>query len=694
MTNFFTFGSVSSFFACLLLGAAYAWVLYGTNRNLARRLKIWLAVCRTLVVGLIAWLLFAPLVKVISYTPEKPIIVLAQDNSLSIANVQTADFNQQRYQKDLQALSDRLSKKYEVKIYNFGDSVKAGFDFSHSGKLSNASALVAQLNDELMNRNVGAVILASDGIFNRGGNPLYEIDKIKAPFFTIALGDTIPKKDVLIANITYNNLVYLDNEFVLDVEVQAFDGKDEVTQLSVYENGKKIKEQSVQVNSNSFTQDISLKIKANQIGIQQYTVTLSGIKNEVTTKNNSQTIFIEVIDARQKVLLAAAAPHPDLALFKQSIERNQHYEVTLALADELDNLDITKFSLGILYQLPNQFQIAAPSLARLQAAKLPLWYIIGAQTNISAFNQMQRKLNLGRATGATQEIFPHLSSDFAGFDLNPEWLKQLGTYDPLQAPFVNLNVNGSYTALLYQRIGKINTQNPLLFFMDDDNRKIGVLLGEGLWKWKLDEAKDEKSFPLTDEIISKTVQFLSVKDDRRRFKVYSSKPTFEENENVVLNATLYNESYEAVNSPEVAVQVKNEAGKVFNYTFSKFANGYRLDAGLLPQGKYSYVAQTSLGGKTFSATGAFFVNAIVAEYQQTTANHRLLYTMANQSNGKMFAPANLLAIEAELEQSGEVKTITYEDRKYDELINIKWLFILVILWLSAEWFLRKRNGEA
>jgi len=263
----------------------------------------------------------------------------------------------------------------------------------------------------------------------------------------------------------------------------------------------------------------------------------------------------------------------------------------------------------------------------------------------------------------------------------------------LQMLFANLSINGSHTAVLNQRIGKVNTQNPFLFFMDDNGQKLGFLLGEGIWKWKLEEAKDEQSLPLVNELISKTVQYLSVKDDKRKFKVYSSKSTYDENENVILNATLYNETYEPVNTPDVKVQIKNAEGKLFNYTFSKFGAAYRLDAGTLPQGNYSYVATTKLGEKNYTSSGAFYINALIAEYQQTTANHQLLYTMAQQTNGKMVMPSNLLSIADEIEKSGQAKTISYEDRKYEELISLKWLFAFIITLLTVEWFLRKRNGE-
>lgn len=693
MSNFFTMSTILTFLACLVLGGLYAYLLYATNKNLTKKLRNLLAAVRLVTITIIAWLLFAPLVRRVNYTLEKPIIVLAHDNSISVANVTPAGFDKQRYQNDLKKLVEQLSAKYEVKTYSFSDSVKQGLDFSGKGKLTNASALFDQLDDELLNRNVGAMIIASDGIFNRGGNPLYDINKIKAPIYSIALGDTIPKRDVLISNVNYNNLVYLDNEFTLDVQVQAFESRGETTTISVLENGKKIKEETINISKDSFVKDIQLKLKANKIGIQQYTIAVAGVKNEITTKNNSQTIYIEVIDARQKVLLAAAGPHPDLGILKQAIERNQHYEVTLALADELNAIDFSKFSLAILYQLPGINNSSSGFFKKLADTKISVWYILGAQTNISAFNQVEQTISLNRLNGSMQEVFPYPDPNFTTFNVDAIAIKQLNDYDPLFMPFANLSINRDYTAVLNQRVGKINTQNPLWFFAEDNGRKLSFLMGEGIWKWKLEEAKDEQSFPLVDELVSKSVQYLSVKDDKRKFKVYSSKNTYDENENIVLNAALYNDAYEPVNTSEVKVQVKNAAGKTFNFVFSKFGAGYRLDAGTLPQGNYTYLASTNLGSKNYTASGAFFVNGLIAEYQQTTADHQLLYAMTQQSGGKLFKPENLLKIEDELDKNGQLKTISYEDRRYDELISLKWLFALVLLLLTIEWFLRKRNGE-
>lgn len=694
MGNFFSVTSIFTFLACLLLGCLYAWVLYYTNKNLAKNLRYGLAALRVFVVAFIAYMLFAPLVKTVNYNPEKPIIVVANDNSISVKAIEPKDFDRKKYQQDLNTLVNRLSEKYEVKTYNFSDSVKAGLDFSGNGKLSNASAFVNKLNDELLNRNVGAVIMASDGIFNRGGNPLYELNKIKAPIYTIAMGDTIARRDVLIANINYNNIAYLDNEFTLDIQIQAFDSRGETAAITVAENGKTVKNQSLSIDAGNFVKDVQVKLKANKVGIQKYTITVAPLKNEITTKNNAQTIFIEVIDGKQKVLLASAAPHPDLATFKQAIEQNKNYEVTLALADDLNTTDPKLYSLAILYQLPDQANISNSLLTKLNNSNVSTWYIIGAQTNISSLNQAQKILSLNRGGNNIQEVFPYLEPSFTAFNLDENSLKLLNDYDPLLMPFGNIRINGNYTAVFNQRIGKVNTQNPMLFFTNENGKKVGFLLGEGIWKWKLEEAKSEQNIPLVNELISKTVQYLSVKDDKRKFKVYSSKSTYDENEEIILNATLYNDAYEPVNTPEVILQLKNGEGKLFNYTFSKFGAAYRLSIGNLPQGNYTYIAKTKLGDKSYTSAGAFYVSALIAEYQQTTANHQLLNTMSQQSNGKMIMPANLLSIADEIEKSGQAKTISYEDRKYEELISLKWLFALFLVLLTTEWFFRKRNGEA
>ncbi|RNL51067.1 hypothetical protein [Pedobacter jejuensis] len=693
MNGFFAGTSILYFLGCLALGVLYSWLLYLGNRNLDKQLRYGLAAIRMVAVTAIAWLLFAPLIKTLNYTLDKPVIIIGQDNSLSVGQVKATRFDQKLYEQNLKALKNKLSDKYEVKTYNFGDSVADGFDFKNQGKLTDASAFFQKVKDEYANRNVGAIVLATDGIFNHGGNPLYSINQINAPVYTIALGDSIPKRDVLISNVNYNNIVYLDDDFTVEVQVQAFQSDRENTAITISQNGGKVSQQNIAIDNNSFVKTIPIKLHAGKIGVQKYTVQLATVPNEITTKNNSQTFYIEVIDGRQKVLLAGVSPHPDLGVLKEAISLNKHYEAKLALADDLNSTEPSKYDLIVLYQLPDAQDISSAFLQKVIASKKPIWYILGAQSGVNAFNQIQNQVNLSSANGSIQEVYPDFANGFTSFSLSEEDKKTFSTFDPLLTPFGRLTVNASATPVFNQRIGKISTQQPLLFFTNDNGVKAGYLMGEGLWRWKLSEAENEVEQSSLNDLISKTVQYLSVKDDKRRFKVFTSKSAYDENESIQFNATLYNESYQAVNDPEVNLQVKNEAGKLFNYTFSKTENAYQLDAGTMTAGNYAYTANTTLGGKKFIASGSFYINALIAEYQQTTANHQLLNAISKQSNGKLFMPQDLLKIADEILKNENIKTISYEDRKYDELINMKWLFGLILVLLSVEWFFRKRNGE-
>jgi hypothetical protein len=89
----------------------------------------------------------------------------------------------------------------------------------------------------------------------------------------------------------------------------------------------------------------------------------------------------------------------------------------------------------------------------------------------------------------------------------------------------------------------------------------------------------------------------------------------------------------------------------------------------------------------------FIITAQQLELKQSVANHQLLYMMATQNGGRMVFPDQIGSIPSLIKANETVKTIAYEDRSYEELINLKFIFFLLLLLLSGEWFMRKRDGE-
>lgn len=677
-------------FGCLFLGISYAFLLYSSSEPLNKTLRNSLFALRAIVITLLAFLLFAPLIKTVQRTLEKPLIIIAQDNSASIMISKNADFNGQNYSDELKQLEKSLAADYDVRTFNFGSEIKNGLDLKFDAPLTDISSVFKMLDDQFSNRNIGALILGSDGIYNRGANPQYESKNLKTPIYTIALGDTIAKRDLVIFNVNYNNIAYLDNQFQVEVNIEAYQAEGSSTVLTVSNHSGIIFSKPITIRSNEFRLPVPVSLLADRKGIQQFDIRLAPISNELSTKNNSQTIFVEVIDGREKILIIAHSPHPDITALKQSIEINKNYSVKVVLAGDVSKTEIDDAGLIILHQLPSLNNQAQDILK--QSASKPILYILGAQSNVSAFSTSQSLLGI-TSVSAMQEATANLSSDFYAFTLSDVNKIRIQNFGPLLSPFGNYGLKGPASVLMAQRVGKVITEKPLLAFGEDNQRKIGVLAGEGIWRWRLEDFQENSNHDAINELTSKTIQYLSARDDKRKFRVYPAKNAFDENERVILNAELYNDAFELVNTPDVNISLKSKSGKSYTYIFSRTANAYNLDAGVLPAGEYSYAAATELGKTGYKAEGKFVITQQQAEFKQTKANHQLLYTMAQQNGGKMLFTNQLKEIPGLIRANENVKTVSYEDRKYEELINIKLIFFLIVGLFTLEWFTRKRNGE-
>ena len=686
----FTTHSFFWLLGCLGLGIAYAFVLYGNPVNLKNSLKGLLFATRAILITLIAFLLVAPMVKTTQERLEKPLIILALDNSSSILNSKASNFDPKSYVSQIKNFEKDLSADYDLRTFHFDSEIKEGLKTTFDGNQTDISKLFEQVNDQFSNRNIGAIILASDGIYNRGGNPQYESQKIPAPIYTIALGDTIAKRDLLISNINYNEIAYLGNDFEIEINLEAFQAKGSTSLLTVSSPSGIVYSKSISISSNEFRQSFKAILPASRLGLQSFKIQVSKLNNEWSLENNSQSIFVEVINGKKQVLILANAPHPDITALKQSIENNKNYAVKVLLASDFKVSDSRDADLLILNQIPSKSNRALDILH--QTSNKSRLFILGAQSDIPAFASAQSILGIS-SPGMMQEALANIKTDFYAFTLSEANKLKIRNFSPLLTPFGTYTLKGPSTALMTQQIGKTATDRPLLVFAEENGLRTGILTGEGFWRWRLEDFQENSNHDASNELLQKTVQYLVSSDDKRKFRVYTSKNTFDENEALILNAELYNDAFDLVNTSDVNISLKNNSGKTFSYLFSKTSNAYQLKAGILPSGTYTYQAKTSLGKNNYQSEGQFIINAQQLELRQSVANHQLLYLMANQNGGKMLYPNEISSIPDLIKANETVKTISFEDRTYEDLISIKALFFLILTLLSLEWFIRKRNSE-
>lgn len=678
---------------CLGLGACYAIFLYRKEHSFDD-IKPWLKglmwFFRFLTISFLSFLLLSPLIRTISREVEKPIIIVAQDNSQSILTGTDSATFKRTYADSFEKMVNELKRSYEVRTYSFGDHVSAKTDFNFSDKQTDMSVLFDEISLKFSNRNVGAIILASDGLYNTGSNPLYGSNYLKAPLYTIALGDTTVKKDLLISKINHNRVAFLGNTFPLEIVMDAHQCAGEKTVLTVLKDSATVFTKNIDITGSNYHLTVPVFPEAKVKGIQHYKIKVSSLQNEINTINNSADVFIEVVESKQKVLIVANAPHPDIGALKSIIESNQNYEVKQVFMRDFDG-NVNDYNLVIFHQLPSADNNAKAVLDKLKAADISVLYILGAQSDINAFNSVNSGIKINNFRNRLNEVQATPASDFSLFMVNDELLNFISTLPPLSSPFGVYQSNANNYTLFYQLIGAVKTDQPLLFFNQEGSQKTAVLAGEGIWRWKLKEFSENNNSNYTNELITKVVQYLAVKEKKTPFRI-SYKNNFTENEPLRFDAELYNVSGELVNTPDVKMTITDANKKSYPFTFSKTDNAYSLNAGNLPVGNYRFRAETKLGDKLYAESGEFSISALQLESLESVANHQLLYTLAEKSGGQMLYPSQMPNLSKLIEAREDVKPVTYSQKKLKDLINLKWVFALLMILISAEWFMRKRSG--
>ena len=657
--------------ACVFVGISYAYFLYRKENLLkAKIIKQLLFVIRTLFITFLAVLLLNPVVKSIQKSKHNPIIILAQDVSESIPN----SFSLEILTKIRKELTG-----FEVHEFSFSDKVNKGFSNNNSGLLTNYSNLFDDMKSRFANRNIAGLVLASDGLYNSGVNPLYD-NRINFPIYPIAQGDTLIVRDLSIAKVLQNEIAFLGNTFPLEITVSAQQFKGESIQVEIWYKGNKIHSEDRIIYSNDEYQKVKINLLAENVGLQKYTVLVSQLSKEKNSINNRYTSYVDVIDSRYKILLLSEKNHPDLAAYKNAVEKNKNYA--------LEQVNVIDFNGNFeAYQLVVVFGINEnnPLILQLAKADIPLLVFDFQQnSNLKLTSSFSFK-----SRGGLQEVKAVKSEFFSKFTLSPELLSLILDAPPLLTPFGKYTLQIGSEVVIAQQVGMQVTSKPIILVNESNGRKSAFITAEGFWKWKLFNYASENNNIAFDELFSKLTQYLVLQVDKSKLRI-DYKKQFTENSNIYFEASLFNDSYELINDEEISLVIQNEMGDEFDYEFSRALKIYNLNVGVMDVGKYTFLAKVK--GSELISNGSFDVKAIQLEQLYTVANHKILLQLANISGGKLFYPNQSDKIITAIKKSKNNLISISTKEKLKDMINIPMILLILLTLISLEWFLRKYNG--
>ena len=154
---------------------------------------------------------------------------------------------------------------------------------------------------------------------------------------------------------------------------------------------------------------------------------------------------------------------------------------------------------------------------------------------------------------------------------------------------------------------------------------------------------------------------------------------------------MYNDLFELVYGNNIQLELRDDQGKITHYSYTTSPGGSRYRIGGLKEGVYRFKAFTTLEDRTEQVSGQFLVKAQNLEAQNLTADFTLLRKLSGESGGKFYKVSQLPLLASDLDKT-KAASLIHSEETFNQLINLKWVFFLLLVLISTEWFLRKYLG--
>ncbi|PSQ82206.1 MAG: hypothetical protein BRD46_00080 [Bacteroidetes bacterium QS_8_68_15] len=708
---------------------------------------------RFLALVIVLFLLFEPVWRQISERETPPAVAVLLDDSQSLritaadsaAAADTTEALREVARRALDGLAGGSDALDDARVHFFGfsagavrrlpgpssssaadDGPAAPFDsLRFDGTRTDLSAAIEGAREQLRGENLRAIVLASDGQYNTGRNPLYAAARSPVPIHTVTLGDTARRRDVILRRARTNDLAYTDTEVPVRIGVQAegYAGQ-EAVQVSLYDGSERLASERITLpGGSSAAQTVELTFTPTEAGFKRLTASVARLDGEATYRNNTRPVSLRVLDRQRQVLLLGAAPGPSFSSTRRLLDNDRAADVTArvprgsgqfyggALPDSLADA----FDVAVLAGFPGN-AVAAQTARRVAAAiddGLPALFLLSRQTDLQALqNHFSDALPAApeqvrassvpatlapTAVGRRHPVFERLSSTAGGASSPADPWTRL---PPLSKNQTRWKLTPAARTLAAARVRGVDTGDPLLLTRRRSGQRSAMLLGSGTWRWANLPASLSDVASLWPSLLSGLVQWTSAAENDRPVRVEPARPTFAGGRPVRLNGQVYDSALDPVEGASVEVVLtggpSDEEAKRYSLQMRSLGGGrYALEAPALPPGRYDYRATATKGEQTLGTDrGAFTVGETTLEYRHTRADAALMRRIAQRSGGSFQTTSGndeATRLPAQVARAGLeplVERTPHETRLWERY----GFLVAALLLLGAEWVLRRRSG--
>jgi len=672
-----TTGTVVMLLSSVIVAGGLSFYHYFFKSGKRSNVQLLLAFLRFFSILGLLLLLINPVVSNTTYETEKTPLPIVVDNSGSITALKADAMARQLYEK---LTSDSgLKDKFDIQPYQFDSEFSLLDKPDFKGRQTDIEEVSKSLKSINKNKTFPTVLI-SDGNQTQGNDFVYSFDQSNK-VFPIVLGDTTTFLDLRVSRINVNKYAFHKNKFPVEIFLQYSGTKNVNADFSISNGNTVLEKQSVSFSPDKKSAVINVLLPAESPGLQIFKASISSKETEKNIYNNSQRFAVEIIDQRTEVAIVASLNHPDVGALKRSIESNAQRKVSIVKPLEVKS--VQDYNVLILYQPDASFR---PVFEANKNARVNSLIITGMATDFNFLNQQQSNISF-KMSSQPEDYLAAFDTQFNLFALDDVGFEN---FPPLQHPYGTAKTTANVNTLLWSRIRNIETDQPLLAFFEDKGSRSAMLLGENIWKWRMQSHIDNHSFEKFDIFIDKTIQFLA-SNDKKRSLVINHESFYNADDVIEITAQFFNKNYEFDDKARLTITVTNkETKQTKRYDLLKGSNSFKVNLDGLPAGKYNFGVKEQNSNTVYN--GYFEILDFDIEQQFVNPDVAKLNQLASQTGGKLVMPDQVDALIKSLLADDSYKAIQKEVTKKIPLIDWVWLLVLIAVSLSAEWFIRKYNG--
>jgi len=692
-------------FVFVIILSAFTYYIYKyTIPNVSALLKTFLIILRALIFILILIMIFEPVISVVFHSNVESKTLVFIDNSNSLA----AKDSSKRLEQ-VNSLIKNISSESEIRsqIFFFGKKVDSVQD-AGSSKLNfteaqtNFSSVIDLIKKK--SSSVNSAVILSDGIINDGNDPTYQVEKLQLPVFTVGVGDSTEKKDILIYNVQYNSTIYAEKPTVIETAIKNIGFGGSNTRIAFYEENKLLDTKDILL-SESGLNKISFNYRPSTGGEKKLSISVSPLNGEVTTANNKRIIFLNVLDTKLKVCLVAGSPSADVSAISKAVTTDKNIllrkiiqtstnkflsEVKTSAIDSADVLFLVDFpSSSTPQNLIDKISSAVNNQNK------PFFILLSSNVDIRQLRSLENVLPFTIENNNTEliQVLPELNSDLysSSFSTGSNKKEIWNSLPPVSQAAVKIQIKPGSNSLVSAKVRNIPIANPLVISRSLGKQRAFAMLAGDIWKWQLQTAEKHPEF--FDNFINDIVKWLNLSSQQKQFSVSTDKKIYSPNEEVNFTAQLYDNTFSPIDTAQIELQIlKGE--KKFDLALASVGNGI-YNAVFTPNepGDYLFSASSLLNGTQMKTDiGRFSVSETQIEKIDTRMRPAFLKSLAKSTGGEYYSIDNYSNLLDKLRGINRNPIKETGTKKEYYLWSDERVLLLIIILFAAEWFIRKRSG--